>query len=171
MPHLSQRAVVVTPQRGAALPVPSAPENNTVAGDSSVDFSSVQKRKISAAVAVGILVAGCSGPARIAATTVTITSTLQPVITSTATVTYTPPPPPGPKTTITTEGIYVVGTDILPGTWREPGGAPCYWARLRSLDTSDIIDNSNSEGPQVVQIQPSDKAFQTRGCTTWTRTE
>jgi hypothetical protein len=52
----------------------------------------------------------------------------------------------------------------MPGTYREPGGTPCYWARLRSLDTSDIIDNS--DGPQVVEIQLSDKAFQTRGCAT-----
>jgi hypothetical protein len=38
---------------------------------------------------------------------------------------------------------------------------------LRSLDTSDIIDNNNSNGPQAVEVKPSDKAFLTHGCQTW----
>jgi hypothetical protein len=32
------------------------------------------------------------------------------------------------------------------------------------LDTSDIIDNDNADGPVVVEILPSDKAFETDGC-------
>src|SRR5271157_2220177 len=43
----------------------------------------------------------------------------------------------------------------------------CYWARLRSLDTGDIIDNNVNDGPQVVQILPNDKAFMTRNCGDW----
>jgi hypothetical protein len=52
---------------------------------------------------------------------------------------------------IATDGTYLVGTDILPGMYRTPGRSSCYWARLRSLDTSDIIDNNNSTGPQVIE--------------------
>jgi hypothetical protein len=39
-----------------------------------------------------------------------------------------------------------------------------HWARLSTLDTSDIIDNDNADGPVVVEIMPSDKAFETDGC-------
>ena len=51
--------------------------------------------------------------------------------------------------------------------YRTPGGTHCYWARLRSLDTSDIIDNNNSTGPQAVDILPSDRAFPPQTCQTW----
>jgi hypothetical protein len=83
------------------------------------------------------------------------------------TVTYTPPPPPGPKTTISTDGTYQVGTDIVPGTYRASGGSSCYWARLRSLSTNDIIDNNVSPGPQVVGILSTDAAFLTHDCGPW----
>jgi hypothetical protein len=121
-----------------------------------------------AAIAAATLVlAGCGTPGQTAARTVTVTSTLQPVITQT--VTYTPPPPPGPKTTISTDGTYQVGVDIVPGTYRTTGGSGCYWARLRSLSTNDIIDNNNASGPVVVEILPSDAAFLTERCGTWQR--
>jgi hypothetical protein len=85
------------------------------------------------------------------------------------TVTFTPPPPPGPKTTMTTNGTFVVNTDIAPGTYRTDGGTDCYWARLKSLNTGDVIDNNISDGQQVVRILPTDTAFITRGCGTWTK--
>jgi hypothetical protein len=63
-------------------------------------------------------------------------------------------------------GLYIVGTDIQPGRYRTAGGAGCYWARLSSLSTTSIIDNSASSSPQTVVIQPSDQAFQVLGnCT------
>jgi hypothetical protein len=56
----------------------------------------------------------------------------------------------------------------VPGTYRTAGSSGCYWARLGSLDTSDIIENNNSNGPQVVGIQPTNKAFLTqRSARTW----
>lgn len=121
-----------------------------------------------AVIAAGaVVLAGCGGGGQPAATTVT--STL-PAETKTVTVTYTPPPPPGPKTTIDTDGTFVVGTDIVPGTYRTSGGEGCYWARLRTLNTGDVIDNNVSDGPQVVRILPSDAAFITRGCGAWQET-
>lgn len=90
-----------------------------------------------------------------------------PAETKTVTVTLTPPPPPGPKTSIETDGTFIVGSDIAPGTYRSPGKYGCYWARLRSLDTGDIIDNNVNDGPQVVQILPGDRAFMTRNCGNW----
>jgi hypothetical protein len=61
-------------------------------------------------------------------------------------------------------GTFLVGSDIKPGTYRAATSPGCYWARLWSLDTSDIIDNDNADGPVVVQILPSDKAFKASGC-------
>ena len=98
----------------------------------------------------------------------TVTSTLE----VTKTVTVTLPPPPSPKTIIETDGMYRVGTDIVPGTYRSGGTSPegesdCYWARLRSLKPTDIIDSGIGTGPQVVTIQPSDRAFVAHSCQTW----
>lgn len=81
---------------------------------------------------IAAVLAACGG-SHTAATTVT--STLEPV-TKTVTVTATPPPPQGPKTTIETNGTFIVGSDIAPGTYRSSGKYGCYWARLKSLDTA-----------------------------------
>lgn len=78
------------------------------------------------------------------------------------------PAPTGPQSVITTDGTYLVGTDIYPGMYRTGGGSQCYWARLNSLDTGDIIDNHNSSGPQVIEILPTDRAFLSQNCQTWT---
>jgi hypothetical protein len=83
------------------------------------------------------------------------------------------PPPSGPKTTIDSDGTFLVGTDIVPGTYSSAGsvgGGTCYWKRLSSLNGSDIIDNAMSSKPQVVQIEPSDTAFKTDGCQAWQQT-
>lgn len=107
--------------------------------------------------------AGCGG-SNGPATTVTTTV---PAETKTVTVTAAPPRAPGPKTTIESDGTFMVGTDIAPGTYRSAGKYGCYWARLRSLDTNDIIDNNVNDGPQVVQILPTDRAFMTKNCAAW----
>lgn len=96
--------------------------------------------------------------------------------TSTVTVTYIPSPPPGqPKTTFDGNGTYQVGVDVAPGVYRSagtvPGGQTCYWARLKSLSTSDIINNNLGEGPQVVELKPTDKAFLTEHCQPWQKSD
>ena len=120
--------------------------------------------KATAIAGAAIVLAGCGGSSQ---TAVTLTSTLE--TTKTVTVIAPPPPPPPsvPKTIMETDGMYRVGTDIVPGTYRTAGGNSCYWARLRSLDTGDVIDNNISDGPQVVRILPSDAAFMTRDCGAW----
>lgn len=46
------------------------------------------------------------------------------------------------------------------------GGSICYWARLSSLNTLDIIDNSLLSRPQAVEIRSGDEAFEINGdCT------
>jgi hypothetical protein len=124
--------------------------------------------KKTAIAGAAIVLAGCGGGSTQAAVT-TVTSTLE--VTKTVAVTY-PPPSSVPKTIIETDGTYRVGTDILPGTYRSGGTSPegesdCYWARLNSLNPTHIITNNISTGPQVVTIQPSDKAFLTHSCLPW----
>jgi hypothetical protein len=80
-----------------------------------------------------------------------------------------PSPAPGPKTTIDHDGTFAVGTDIAPGTYSTAGpvaDGACYWKRMGNPD-GNLIDNSMSKKPQVVQIDPTDKAFKTSGCQPW----
>nr|WP_244168061.1 hypothetical protein [Mycobacterium paraffinicum] len=78
-------------------------------------------------------------------------------------------PGPGPKTTIDKDGLYNVGSDIAPGIYSSGGpvnNGTCYWKRTGNPD-GNIIDNAMSKKPQVVQIDPTDKAFKTSGCQPW----
>ncbi|HUH67967.1 MAG TPA: hypothetical protein VLZ05_03280 [Mycobacterium sp.] len=80
-----------------------------------------------------------------------------------------PTPPPAPTTTIDHDGTYAVGTDIAPGTYSSAGpvgNGTCYWKRLGNPDGA-LLDNALSKKPQVVRIEPTDKAFKTDGCQPW----
>lgn len=73
------------------------------------------------------------------------------------------------ENTIPGSGIYLVGEDIQPGTYRSEGST-CYWARLSgtSGEFNDIIANDNVEGTAYVSIAASDVAFETSRCGEWT---
>jgi hypothetical protein len=64
-------------------------------------------------------------------------------------------------------GIYIVGVDIQPGTYRGQAGTEimeaCYWARLRNVsgELDSIIANDNATGQYYVQVQQSDFALST----------
>jgi hypothetical protein len=78
-------------------------------------------------------------------------------------------PPPAPKNVIDHDGTFAVGTDIVPGIYSTPGpvgNGTCYWKRMSNPDGA-LIDNALSKKPQVVQIEPTDKAFKTTGCQPW----
>ncbi len=67
------------------------------------------------------------------------------------------------------DGLYAVGTDIVPGIYSSGGpigNGTCYWKRTSNPDGA-LIDNSLSKKPQVVKIDPTDKAFKTDGCQPW----
>jgi hypothetical protein len=93
-------------------------------------------------------------------------------VTATRTVDVTPtatkPPRTGPMTTIDDDGTYLVGKDIVSGQYRSAGGSggrsDCYWERLSGLGgrNADIIANDGAEGQQIVEILPTDVAFQTK---------
>jgi hypothetical protein len=81
-------------------------------------------------------------------------------------------PAGAPKTTIDHDGTFTVGTDILPGIYSSAGPVgtgTCYWKRMGNPDGA-LIDNAMSKKPQVVQIDPTDKAFRTSGCQPWQNT-
>jgi hypothetical protein len=77
-----------------------------------------------------------------------------------------------PFSSFSGDGNYIVGTDIQPGTYRTrvPSGN-CYYARLSGFGGSngDILANTNTDGPAVITIAPTDKGFQTSSCGTWTK--
>ncbi len=78
-------------------------------------------------------------------------------------------PTPAHKFRTFSDGMFAVGKDIQPGTYRtRVGSTNCYYARLKDFDTNAIISNNNTDDPAVVTILPTDKAFQSQDCGTWT---
>lgn len=69
------------------------------------------------------------------------------------------------------DGMYIIGTDITPGTYKNTGGDTCYYARLSGFGGTidDIIANDNVSASTIVTIAASDKGFQSNGCGTWTK--
>lgn len=134
----------------------------------------VEVVSVALAACVAVIV-GCAPAQTAPIATVTVTSPASQQVDASSTrptpsttiATPSTPPVSGPKSVIETDGTFLVGTDIAPGLYRTPGSSDCYWARLDSLDTSDIIDNNLSAGQQVVEILPTDRAFLTEGCSTW----
>ncbi len=69
------------------------------------------------------------------------------------------------------DGMFIVGTDIKPGTYRtRTASSGCYFARLSGFGgtTGEIISNANTDAPAIVTISASDKGFEASSCGTWT---
>ncbi len=84
-----------------------------------------------------------------------------------------PAPPAAPRTTIDADGIYAVGTDIVPGVYSTAGpvgDGACFWKRIGNPDGA-TIDNALTKKPQTVQIDPTDQSFKTNGCQPWQMTD
>ncbi len=76
----------------------------------------------------------------------------------------------GPATPTTTSpfrvGVYLVGLDVAPGTWRADAPASTwYWARLRTFagGTREIIANDFGATPAIVTIAETQVGFETNG--------
>lgn len=67
-------------------------------------------------------------------------------------------------------GVNLVGRDVTPGRYVASEAAGCYWARLAGTSgrIEDILTNDNMDGQVVVDILPSDVAFDSERCGTWT---
>jgi hypothetical protein len=72
---------------------------------------------------------------------------------TTTTATTPPPPPPAPTGPLTTvsDGNYLVGTDMVAGSFKSPGPEDsrlgCYWERSRDDAGDKIIANDYTKGP------------------------
>ncbi|MFD7876160.1 hypothetical protein ACFV5G_18995 [Streptomyces sp. NPDC059766] len=68
-------------------------------------------------------------------------------------------------------GMFAVGPDIAPGTYRSTGNADdsCYWERTKDADhgLDSIVANNNVTGTAVVTISAKDAYFKTSGCGDW----
>lgn len=69
------------------------------------------------------------------------------------------------------DGDYIVGTDMLPGTYRNVASPGCYHARVSGWGHTidDIIANDNTDNQAVVAIAASDVGFESKRCGTWTK--
>ncbi len=71
-------------------------------------------------------------------------------------------------------GMFRVGADIEPGTYRSTSNADdsCYWERDKDAEHSmdSIVANNNVNGTAVVTISSSDAYFKTAGCKDWKKT-
>lgn len=69
------------------------------------------------------------------------------------------------------DGMWIVGTDIQPGTYRStPADGACIWRRLSGFsgEPGDTIALGSSVGaPQVVTISDTDAGFDSSGCGAW----
>lgn len=78
-----------------------------------------------------------------------------------------------PDRTKITDGIWIVGVDVQPGTYRtqNPGG-DCYWERMRDFaqGLNSIIANGLPSGVSaIVEIRSSDAGYTSQRCGTWTK--
>ncbi|MGW0884528.1 hypothetical protein [Streptomyces sp. NPDC002671] len=68
-------------------------------------------------------------------------------------------------------GMFKVGTDIAPGTYKSTGNKDdsCYWERTKDAEhgLDSIIANNNVTGTAVVTIRPTDAYFKTTSCGDW----
>ncbi|MFD9795348.1 hypothetical protein ACFWXK_30855 [Streptomyces sp. NPDC059070] len=80
-----------------------------------------------------------------------------------------------PRTTLKGGGgMFKVGTDIAPGTYKSTGNKDdaCYWERAKdaSHSTDAILANDNVSGTAVVRIGAGDAYFKSTGCQDWVKT-
>lgn len=68
-------------------------------------------------------------------------------------------------------GMFKVGTDLAPGTYRSTGNTDdsCYWERTKDAEhgLDSIIANDNVSGTAVVTVKATDAYFKTTGCGDW----
>jgi hypothetical protein len=73
--------------------------------------------------------------------------------------------------TMSGNGVFVVGLDIKPGVYRTAGpvkGRSGYYALLSSTDTNDVISNNNFDGgPASITVGPDVKAVTVSNCQPW----
>lgn len=70
------------------------------------------------------------------------------------------------------DGTYVVGENILPGTYGAEASPGCYWETGRGSGSGGIdgiIENDNADGPVVIQVTPDVYQVKVARCATFKR--
>ncbi|MBD0746519.1 hypothetical protein [Streptomyces sp. CBMA152] len=80
-----------------------------------------------------------------------------------------------PKSTLRgAGGMFKVGVDIAPGTYKSMGNTDdkCYWERAKdaSHGMDSIAANDNVTGTAIVTIDAGDAYFKSNGCQDWVKT-
>ncbi|MFF9341039.1 hypothetical protein ACF1CG_15040 [Streptomyces sp. NPDC014773] len=80
-----------------------------------------------------------------------------------------------PKDTLKGDGgMFKVGVDVAPGTYKSTGNkdAACYWERSKDAGhgVDAILANDNVTGTAIVKITAKDGYFKSVGCGDWTKT-
>ncbi|MFF2774900.1 hypothetical protein ACFVU3_08320 [Streptomyces sp. NPDC058052] len=80
-----------------------------------------------------------------------------------------------PKGTLKGDGgMFKVGVDVAPGTYRSTGNkdAECYWERSKDAGhgVNGILANDNVTGTAIVKVSATDGYFKSVGCGDWTKT-
>ena len=81
-------------------------------------------------------------------------------------------PPAAGTPAIDHDGLYAVGSEIMPGVYTSAGptaSGTCYWRRIGADDLT--LANALTKQPQVVTIEAADVSFKTRGCQPWQLTD
>jgi hypothetical protein len=83
--------------------------------------------------------------------------------------TWSPYAPPAAPVDTFGPGTFVVGSDIMPGTYEAPGGPDCYWRRLGgfSADFDELLAIENMTSTGQVIIEDTDVGFNSVDCGTW----
>lgn len=119
------------------------------------------------AAIVGSLISTDSD-ATVIGTPTTVTVTEVQVLPSTVTNTVTATMPPGLATRFD-DGLFDVGVDVVPGTFRTAGpdgsnASGCYWSHIGP--SGDVIANGVLQEPGTVTMSDGDR-FDTTGCQPW----
>ena len=115
---------------------------------------------------LGICLVACSGSGQATDNS----SQSSPGSTDLAVATSTAVAVPTPNIHRFTNGTMQVGSEILPGTYRTravPEG-DCTWTRLGGTDSGqNVMAEQSINGPTIVTIETTDKAFTSQGCGEW----
>ncbi|MGH3836930.1 MAG: hypothetical protein ACRDSF_14720 [Pseudonocardiaceae bacterium] len=81
--------------------------------------------------------------------------------------------PSEPVITIPDGDRRLIGEDLQAGTYRTEGSAvhlfpSCNWKRFR-VGGQGLVASGSVTGPTTIVIEPSDGAFESRGCQPWVR--
>lgn len=69
------------------------------------------------------------------------------------------------------DGVYIVGQDMLAGTYRTAGKFNCYYAFMSDTSASaEIVDNQLTNGSAIVTLSDG-QVFETSGCAEWVKSD